>query len=199
MRLRTGVIKKITVVGPAPPFVAPLELLPVAKDGKTNWCWASCVAMALRFLQPEQVAHLNDKQLLCRIAERSAVGNGRCCEPNPLTCDSRLLSEAITALWETFGIKPLFLDEDHKPKISRLVEEIDQNRLPVEIKLTDGGTAHVVILFGCVKANDGTQIFLYRNPDNPDPSATLRLSELDLTTGGAGSTWTHTWLDLRPH
>jgi hypothetical protein len=197
MSLRTGVILDIELTGPAsPPCLLKIRL--IDKKNKTNWCWAACAAMVLRYLK-SGYASMTDAKLLCYVAEHSKYGpSGDCCKP--YECDGTLKAPEVTDLWESFvydstqGIIPDYKNLANRPAIDELINEITVSRRPVEIGFKYGKSGHLIILYGYVKENNVRYFYLH-DPDAPE-NRLWRISETELLSKWNGEEWEDTWMRL---
>jgi len=155
--------------------------VPLIRQELSNWCWAACAEMVLRFRH-----HLGVSQ--CHLANSALNLSGvQCCPDNPL-CDRGLKDGPITSLWNNNGI-PAYLSSGLNCNLVK--NEIDNGR-PVELGFAQGKKGHVVIVDGWRQTTSGL-FFLINNPSGPAKQKILCTTLLGWSQNG---TWNATWRGL---
>lgn len=167
----------------------PANPLPVPQipQREIQQCWAACVDMVLDYLREPDIRQ-------CEIADRSTQTAEGCCNaPSSSLCNRPLKDNEITRLWESYDIRPDYVDRDVTFEI--IQEEIRDKR-PVEVGLTftlSGPRGHVVIVRGWDEDATGRYVFV-NDPNDKRGQGRILFSELQNAYGDGE--WDATWTKL---
>ena len=163
--------------------------VPQIKQEQSNWCWAACTEMVLRYYEDSAVRQ-------CEFANKLFNRTECCLEPSSPDCNRPCEMRDISSLYSSKNISSEFVDK--AISFSKLHSEIDANR-PVEVAYfwrDWGKPGHLVIV--CGWRIDGQEEFVYVNDPADSPttmSGIVAYSEL-LAPYGEGD-WTYTWIEIR--
>ena len=162
--------------------------VPQIKQEQSNWCWAACAEMILRYYDGSVIRQ-------CEFANE-LFGETLCClMPSSPDCNRPCRKKDVSRLYSSKHIYSKLVEETIP--FSKLRSEINAGCL-VEVAYlweNSGGTGHVVIVRGW--RIDGKEEFVYVN-DPGDSLGEYRIvaySEL-LAAYGKGN-WTYTWIEIR--
>jgi Papain-like cysteine protease AvrRpt2 len=165
-----------------PPQDGRLIPVPRLKQCQTEWCWAACAQMVLRYY-----GDANIKQ--CDIAHKAFPQIG-CCNA-PATCNQRLSRDEVTQLWQNCGMQRL----PYKQAVGFdvLQTEINDSR-PVEVGITRpsrGG--HLAVVRGWSLTASGQMVNV------ADPLFEIGNIPFSWLQKGYGyGQWSDTWAGLEP-
>lgn len=183
--VKTG--KPINFIEPIP--TAKVIDVPQITQEQTNWCWAACVEMVLRYYGTSAARQ-------CELANE-LFGRSDCCsEPSSPDCNKPCKIEDISNFYARRNIQSQFVDEN--VPFSTLQSEIDADR-PVEILFQykkKQKRGHLVIVRGwyTTKAEEYVRVNDPKD-DNDDLPRMVAYSEL-LNAYGEGK-WTSTWIKIQ--
>ena len=162
--------------------------VPQIAQEQTNWCWAACIEMVLRYYDKGAVQQ-------CELANE-LFGRSDCCsEPSSPGCNKPCEIEEISTLYSHRNIQSQFVDEN--VSFSTLQSEIDADR-PIEIVFYQRKEkrGHLVIVRGW-HTTDAEEFVHVNDPkDNSnDVARIVAYSEL-LEAYGEGK-WMSTWIKIQ--
>ena len=164
--------------------------VPHIEQEQTNWCWAACIEMVLRYYDTSVAQQ-------CELANELFVGVPDCCsEPSSPECNKPCEIEEISTLYLHRNIQSQLVDEN--VSFSTLQSEIDADR-PVEILFQykqKEKRGHLVIVRGWYTIE--TEEYVHVNDPKDDDADLPRMvaySEL-LNAYGEGK-WTSTWIKIQ--
>jgi hypothetical protein len=112
--------------------------VPQIPQAQSNWCWAACAQMVLRFYGNDTVQQLD-------IASRF-FGPESCADPGSDLCNSAAQVDYLALVYSQWGRKVAYTPD--KVSFDILQSEINANR-PVEIGFQgDDGNGHQVLVCG---------------------------------------------------
>lgn len=163
--------------------------VPQIKQEQSNWCWAACAEMVLRYYDGSAVRQ-------CEFANELFDRTECCLEPSSPACNRPCEMLDISNLYLSKHIHSKLLEK--AVPFFKLQSEIDADR-PVEVVYfwrDWGKPGHSVIVHGW--RIDGQEEFVHVNDPADGPatmSGIVAYSEL-LIPYGAGD-WTYTWIEIR--
>lgn len=133
------VARGTTVVAPPPPLGAAVLNVPWIKQEQTQWCWAACAQMVLRYSGNLTVRQCDFVNWLFGLSDCCAAGSTSLCNRPCQVAD-------VCRVYSAFGLRCSY--SNGTVSFGGLQFEIDQGR-PVEAGLAwTGGGGHVVIVRG---------------------------------------------------
>ena len=163
--------------------------VPQIKQEQSNWCWAACAEMVLRYYDDSTVRQ-------CEFANELFNRTECCLEPSIPACNRPCEMPDISNLYSRKHIRSEFVDK--AISFSKLQSEIDADR-PVEVAYfwkDLGKPGHSVIVRGW--RIDGQEEFVHVNDPADSPTSMSEIvayAEL-LAPYGEGE-WTYTWIEIR--
>ena len=161
--------------------------VPQIAQEQTNWCWAACTEMVLRYSGELAVQQ-------CELANE-LFGRFDCCsEPSNPECNKPCEIEDISTLYSRKNIQSQFVDKN--VPFSTLQSEIDADR-PVEIVFYQRKEqrGHLVIVRGwhTIEAEE----FVHVNDPKDSTSASRIVAYSELLDAYGEGKWFYTWVRIR--
>ena len=163
--------------------------VPQIKQEQSNWCWAACAEMVLRY-------HGGSAIRQCEFANELFDRTECCLEPSSPACNRPCEMLDISNLYSSKRIHSKLVEK--AVPFSKLQSEINANRLVEVVYFWRdwGKPGHSVIVRGW--RIDGQEEFVHVNDPADGPatmSGIVAYSEL-LIPYGEGD-WTYTWIEIR--
>jgi len=159
--------------------------VPQITQEQSEWCWAACAQMVLRYYGNSSVRQ-------CDLAAK-LFGQGCCEDPGSTLCNQPAQVQDIAGIYSDWGrpSKPKYVSSS--VPFSTLQAELNAQR-PVEVGfIWNKGTGHQAIVCGWGVDSTGP-LLLVNDPDPRWGTGAIYYTNLVLAYG-AGS-WQHTWISI---
>jgi len=158
--------------------------VPYIKQEQSQWCWAACMQMGLRFFDP------TDPTTQCKLANDAFELTGCCDSPSSSLCNNPLPIFRVASEWLKRRAQALF--KNSSVESAGLRFEIDNQR-PVEagLKWNNGG-GHAILIVGYGNIGLDDEVIVH------DPwrgILSIVFSELKKAYGLGQWTWTWTGIE----
>ncbi len=158
--------------------------LPLIYQVQSEWCWAACANMVLRFC-------VNAQNSNCDIVNWLLNQTNCCSASNSISCNRNCQWADIEKIYTHWNITCTQIN-DNIP-FNDIITEIDNNR-PVQIGYQwDFGGGHVVVAIGYNLSSDNKQ-YVYLN--DPIRGHGWYLYTNIINAGGKGK-WVYTWKNVK--
>ena len=163
--------------------------VPWIKQEQSNWCWAACTEMILRYYGKSGIQQ-------CELANELFNQSECCLNPASRKCNKPCDIEAVSNLYSRKCIHSEFVDKN--VPFSKLQSELDADR-PIEVFLSwkNKKTGHLVIIRGW-RIDDKEEFVHVNDPKDSESGASriMTYSELLNNYDGEGA-WICTWTGIR--
>lgn len=181
--IKTG--KPINFSEPIP--TAKIIDVPQIAQEQTNWCWAACIEMVLRYYGMSAARQ-------CELANELFSRSDCCSEPSNPECNKPCEIEEISTLYSRRNIQSQFVDKN--VSFSTLQSEIDADR-PVEAAFYQRRKekGHLVIIRGWYITE--AENFVHVNDPKDSDGASRIVAYSELLDAYEEGKWMHTWLEIQ--
>ena len=161
--------------------------VPQIAQEQSNWCWAACVEMVLRYYGELAVQQ-------CELANELFSRSECCSEPSSPDCNKPCEIENILKLYSRKHIHSKYVDKN--VPFSTLQSEIDADR-PVEVAFYQRRKqkGHLVIIRGWYITE--AEKFVHVNDPKDSDGASRIVAYSELLDAYEEGKWMHTWLEIQ--